>query len=105
MESKFSITITAFPDKTAAKAAAKLLVEQRLAACVQIMTVESIYAWDGKVCDGNEVLLFVKSKASLFEEISALIKNNHSYNIPEIVQIPLTDGLPEYLKWIEGYVK
>jgi periplasmic divalent cation tolerance protein len=45
-------------------------------------------------------MLFIKSKTALFDEIKAAIKENHSYEVPEIIQIPITDGLPEYIKWI-----
>jgi len=101
MENKFSIIITTLPDKASAKNLAKLLVEKKLAACVQIFPIESVYAWEGKICDENEFFLFIKSKTVNFERISAAIKENHTYDVPEIVQIPLTNGLPEYLKWID----
>jgi len=100
MENNFSIIITTFPDKASAKNLAKLLVEKKLAACVQIFPIESVYAWEGKICEEDEFLLFIKSKTINFEDISATIKEIHTYEVPEIVQIPLTDGLPEYLKWI-----
>ena len=105
MSNEYSITITTFPNKDTAKPIAKLLVENRFAACVQIFPIESVYIWQDKVCDENEVMLFIKSKTELFEKISALIKENHTYEVPEIIQVPITGGLPEYLKWIEDWVK
>ena len=101
MDNKYSIIISTCPDKDMAKNIAKLLVEQRLAACVQMFPINSVYIWQDKICDEGEIMLFIKSKAALFDKISAVIKTNHSYEVPEIVQIPITDGLPEYLKWIE----
>ena len=95
-----SIVIATCPDKEAAKNIARLLVEERLAACVQVFPIESIYSWEGKIFDENEIMLFIKTKTSLFNEVSALIRKNHSYDVPEIIQIPITDGLPEYLRWI-----
>jgi periplasmic divalent cation tolerance protein len=97
----YIIITTTFPHQDSAKAAAKLLVEKRLAACVQLLPINSVYSWQGEVCDENEVLLLIKSRAALFGEISAAIKEIHTYEVPQIVQIPITDGLPEYLKWIE----
>jgi periplasmic divalent cation tolerance protein len=96
------IITTTFPAQDAAKAAARLLVEKRLAACVQLLPINSFYSWEGEICDESEVLLLIKSRAALFGEISAVIKENHTYEVPQIVQIPIADGLPEYLRWIEG---
>ena len=102
MQTEYSVIITTYPGKDAAKQAAKLLVERRLAACVQLFPVESVYLWQGEICGEGEVVLLIKSKTARFSEISAAIRENHSYQVPEIVQIPITDGLPEYLKWIDG---
>ena len=100
MNNEYSVIMAAFPDKDSAKKTAKLLVERRLAACVQMFPIESVYLWKGEVRDENEIMLYIKSKTVLFGEISAAIRANHSYEVPEIIQIPITDGLPEYLKWI-----
>ena len=101
---EYSIVITTYPDKESAKQAAKLLVGKRLAACVQAFPIESVYFWQGNVCEDNEITLFIKSRTVLFEKITAAIKQNHSYEVPEIIQIPIADGLPDYLKWIGDYV-
>ena len=96
----YAIIITTYSDKDAAKHTAKLLVEKRLAACVQMFPIESVYLWQGRIHDEDEIMLFIKSKTSLFDKIATTIRENHSYEVPEIVKIPITDGLPEYLKWI-----
>jgi periplasmic divalent cation tolerance protein len=96
----YSITTSTFPDKESAKSAAKLLVEKKLAACVQLLPIESIYSWQGEIHDENEVMLIIKSKTVLFNEIADTIKKIHTYDIPQIVQLPITDGLPEYLQWV-----
>ncbi|MCL2018576.1 MAG: divalent-cation tolerance protein CutA [Oscillospiraceae bacterium] len=96
----YTIITTTYPDKIAAKHTAKLLVEQRLAACVQLLPIESIYSWQGEICDENEVMLLIKSRADLFDKIAVLIKENHTYEVPEIVQIPITGGSAAYLGWI-----
>jgi len=77
-----------------------MLIKQRLVACVQMLPIDSVYLWKGEICEDGEVMLFIKSKTELFSEISAAIQENHPYEVPEIVQIPITDGLPEYLQWI-----
>jgi periplasmic divalent cation tolerance protein len=97
---EYSIITTTYPDKESAKSVAKLLVEKRLVACAQIIPIESVYLWQGKIHDEEETMLIAKSKNLLFDKIIATIRENHSYEVPQIVQIPITDGLPEYLKWI-----
>lgn len=101
MENEYSLIISTYPNASSAKAAARLLVEKHLAACVQIFPIESVYSWKGELCDESEAVLLIKSKPALFDDVSALIRENHSYEVPEIVQVPITDGLPEYLKWID----
>ncbi|MDR2558751.1 MAG: divalent-cation tolerance protein CutA [Oscillospiraceae bacterium] len=97
---KYSIIISTFPDKESAKRAAKLLVEKRLAACVQLLPIESLYSWQGKICNESEIMLLIKSKTDLLGEITAAIREIHTYDVPEIVQVPIEGGLSEYLEWI-----
>jgi len=99
-DDSYSMIITTTASKESAKEIARLLVERKLAACGQIFPIESIYFWQGKVCEENETMLLIKSRTALFEEIKTAIKENHSYEVPEIIQIPITNGLPGYLKWI-----
>jgi len=101
-ENEYSIIITTAANKESAQKIAKLLIEKRLAACVQMFPIESVYFWQDKICEEKEITLFIKSKTSLFDDISYAIKTNHEYEVPEIIQIPVTNGLPEYLKWIDG---
>ena len=105
MKSEYSIIISTFADKESAKSTAKLLVEQQLAACVQMFPIESVYLWKDEICEDDEVVLFIKSKTNLFDKILTIIKTNHPYDVPEIVQIPITDGLPDYLRWIDDSTK
>ena len=100
MKNEYSIIIATTADKESAKKIARLLVEKHLAACGQMFPIESLYFWKDKICEESETMLFIKSRTELFDEIKAVIKENHAYEVPEIVQIPITDGLPEYLKWI-----
>ena len=105
MNGEYSVTMTTFADRESAKKTAKLLVERRLAACAQLFPIESIYMWKDEICDDNEVMLMVKSKAALNAEISNLIRETHPYELPEIIQVPIVDGLPEYFHWVDGCVK
>ena len=97
---KYSMVITTCADGESAKAIAKMLVSMRLAACVQVLPVESIYLWKGEICNDSETALLIKTKTGLFGKIAAAIKENHAYEVPEVIQIPIADGLPEYLSWI-----
>jgi len=100
-ENDYSLIIATCPDQESVKSIIGLLMERHLAACVQVFPIESVYSWEGKLCQEREFALHIKSRAALFDEIKAAIKEIHEYDIPEIIQIPITDGLPEYLKWID----
>jgi len=104
MDNEYSIIMTTYPTKEKAKQIAGLLVNKRLAACVQMIPAESLFIWDGEMNESSETLLLIKSKPAMFDDIKALIKGEHTYEVPEIIQIPITDGLPEYLKWIDDSV-
>ncbi|MBI3584110.1 MAG: divalent-cation tolerance protein CutA [Nitrospinae bacterium] len=77
------------------------LVEEKLAACANILQqLKSIYFWEGKLCQENEVLMIVKSRGGLFKKLTAYVKKNHSYKVPEIIAIPIVDGSPDYISWL-----
>ena len=101
-ENECSIVITTASDRESARTIAGLLVEKRLAACVQMFPIESVYLWKGEICAGNETALFIKTTSALLDKISQAIKENHAYEVPEIIQVPITGGLKEYLAWIGG---
>jgi periplasmic divalent cation tolerance protein len=95
------IFITA-PDEEEAARIARTIVEERLAGCVNIIKgVRSIYSWEGKVEDEDEVLMVVKTKKTLFSAVEKRVKELHSYSVPEIISIPLIEGSEEYLKWLK----
>src|SRR5580700_11253353 len=81
---------------------ARRLVDERLAACVNVISpVRSFYRWKGAVEDSVEWLLIIKSSRALFESLRAVLESAHSYEVPEVVAIPIVDGSPNYLSWIE----
>lgn len=81
---------------------ARALLEERLAACVNLMpAVRSFFWWEGKVQEEAEVLLIGKGPTDLFPKVQALVRALHSYTVPEIISLPITSGLPEYLAWID----
>jgi periplasmic divalent cation tolerance protein len=95
-----SIYITAGSEEEAASIG-RTLVEERLAACVNILPVKSIYRWEDTIEQEPEVIMFVKTQASLAEKLTERVKSLHSYEIPCIVVLPIKQGNPDYLQWIE----
>ncbi|MBU3616488.1 divalent-cation tolerance protein CutA [Polynucleobacter sp. JS-Polo-80-F4] len=103
--SKPLVVLTSLPDVGAAKALARALIEGNLAACVQIMDgIQSIYRWEGKVCEEHEVLLSAKTTESRWLEISAFIQSAHPYELPEILAFSPDQYEEQYGKWIESEV-
>jgi len=97
----FIVVFITAPNEKEAAAISRTLVEERLAACANIIpTVRSIYRWQGSVEDEQEVLMIVKTKKSLFERLKQRVKELHSYEVPEIIGLPLAEGSKEYLDWI-----
>jgi periplasmic divalent cation tolerance protein len=85
---------------------AELLVNRRKAACVSIVPrVDSLFWWEGKLDSAQESLLIVKTKASLFPEIVELVKRVHSYEVPEIIALPIIAGSEDYLMWLSTSVE
>lgn len=81
---------------------AESLVKEKKAACVNIVPrVDSLFWWEGKLDSVPESLLLVKTKASLFPEIVELVKRTHSYEVPEIIALPIIAGSEDYLKWLD----
>jgi Uncharacterized protein involved in tolerance to divalent cations len=79
---------------------ARALVDERLAACVNIIPVRSCYLWEGKLNLEGEELLIIKTEQSMVEQLMSRIIELHSYKVPEIIVLPIVDGYPPYLHWI-----
>jgi len=95
------LVTTNLPDAARARALAARLVEQRLAACVNILPpCRSIYRWQGKVEEAEEVPLLIKTRAACYPALEAAIRAGHPYELPEIVAVRIENGLPEYLNWV-----
>jgi len=85
---------------------ADLLLKERKAACINIVSrVSSSFWWQGRLNSAQESLLIVKSRASVLDQIVNLVKEHHSYNVPEIIALPIIGGNPDYLEWIAKEVK
>jgi len=97
----YAIVLTTCGDRESARQIAKSLVERRLAACVQMLPIESLYEWAGKVEEATEVLLLCKVKRADYAEVEKAIGELHDYQVPEIVEVPIERGLADYLSWID----
>ena len=85
---------------------ASALVENREAACINIVSgVRSIYRWEGKLCRDAELLLVIKSVAEKFETVRETIRRIHTYQVPEVIAVPITAGDADYLKWLRENCK
>ena len=83
-----------------------ILLDKKLVACVSLIKgVTSRYWWKGKIDKSSEVILIMKSRKSLFKNIVTEIKEHHSYEVPEIIAVPIIAGNPDYLKWIKDSTK
>ena len=95
------LILTNCPDEESANAIALALVESRLAACVNILPrVQSLYRWQGVIESATEIPLLIKSTASNYPALEALIRERHPHDVPEIIALPITQGLPAYLTWL-----
>jgi len=97
------LVVTSLPDRESAEKLAVLLIERRLAACVNILApCASVYRWQGKIQHDEEHPLLIKTVQDRYAELEASIRANHPYELPEIIAVRIADGLPAYLQWVES---
>jgi periplasmic divalent cation tolerance protein len=95
------LVLTSFPQRAAAESFARELLAARLAACIHIgATVHSLYHWRGEIETADETPVSIKTRAELYPRLEAAIRAAHPYELPEIIAVPISHGLPEYLAWI-----
>lgn len=100
------VVITTTETRQDAERLAHLLVERELAACVQILPqITSVYRWQGKVEQADEFLLFIKSTREAYPELETAIRENHTYQTPEIIALPVEAGSDGYLNWLKAAVR
>lgn len=97
------LVVTNLPDRESAEKLAALLIERRLAACVNILAAcASVYRWQGEIQHGEEYPLLIKTAQDRYAELEAAIRANHPYELPEVIAVPIIGGLPAYLQWVES---
>ena len=101
--SELIVVMTTVPDLNLANDIAKTLVEEKLAACVQVMpSMTSTYIWDGKLCQESEHLVLIKTIASNYESLAARLSSLHPYEVPEIIALPAIAVEQNYLLWAKS---
>jgi len=100
METTYALVMTTCGDKANAETIARMLIEKRLAACVQIFPIDSFYEWEGALQNERELMMFCKIKRIDYVDIEAAILAAHAYANPEIIALPIEKGAPAYLAWI-----
>jgi periplasmic divalent cation tolerance protein len=99
------VFVTTGSKEEAQKFAHTLVGEQLAACCTIIDSVQSIYSWENKTCVDTECLMIIKSRQQIFPHLEKRIKELHSYKVPEIIAVPLTEGSQSYLDWLDLNVK
>ena len=101
MAEKILLALSTFPDRETAQRISNQLVTDKFAACVNILpAVESIYCWKEKIESGNETLVLFKLSENRQSAFQEKLRSLHPYEVPEIIFVPISSGLPEYLRWV-----
>ena len=96
-----SVVFVTIPDDKIAKKLSRGLVEQNLAACVNIIPhIQSVYMWQGKINEDNEYLMIIKTRTSRLEELTKWVRDNHPYSVAEVITLPIQTGNLPYMKWL-----
>lgn len=96
------VVLVTGPSAEEAERIGRALVEERLAACANLIpSISSTYWWKGKVEEASEALLVMKTRQDLLERLTARVRALHSYTVPEVIALPILGGNPDYLKWID----
>lgn len=98
----YQLVITTCPDAPLAETIARALVGERLAACVNVLPpMQSVYRWRGQIESATEQLLIVKTRVADYGAVQQRIGELHTYELPEVIAVPIVNGLPAYLAWLE----
>lgn len=99
------LVLTNLPDRDAAETLAHALIEEKVAACVNILgACASVYRWQGVVENATEIPLLIKTTAARYAALEAVVRRLHPYELPELIAVPLAQGLPGFLNWVAGEV-
>ncbi|MBF9003079.1 MULTISPECIES: divalent-cation tolerance protein CutA [Vibrio] len=97
----FCIVLTTTQRAENAQELIQSLLDKKLAACIQTMPIESHYVWQGEICHDNEILMVIKTQRECYVDVEQAITAQHDYDVPQIIQVPFTEGFHPYLAWIK----
>ena len=98
----FCLVMTSVASEEDGATLARALLNERLSACVQLLPIRSFYDWQGQACDEPEHLVLIKTRGELYEAVENFIRQRHSYQVPEILRLPIDAGLSAYLDWVRA---
>jgi len=101
----YGVVLVTASSRTEAETIGKALVQSQLAACVSFMPINSIYTWQGVINSEEEWQLIIKTDLAKFDAVATKVRQLHSYEVPEIIALPIVNGNPLYLQWISEQVK
>ncbi len=102
---KYAIVMVSIDTIQNAENLARLLLEKNLAACIQLLPITSLYIWQGKQEKSNEILMLIKTQKKYHRRIENLVRENHPYQVPEILLLPVEKAFPLYAKWIDDTLR
>lgn len=101
---QYGVVLVTAPSREQAETISQALIAAKLAACVSLLPIHSIYTWQGKLECGDEWQLLIKTELSKFAALEAIVRRNHPYEVPEIIALPILAGSLPYLQWISEQV-
>lgn len=105
MTAEYCLVLSTCPEGEVAESLARMLVEEHLAACVNVLPgLTSVYPWQGAIETARESLLLIKTETALYARLQTRLREKHPYELPEIVAVPMERGLPDYLQWISQWL-
>lgn len=105
-QGEYCLVISTCPDEGVAKSIASGIIDAHLAACINILPkVVSVYEWQGKKEQSDETMLLIKANREQYAALQAFIVSKHPYELPEVIAVPICDGLPDYLAWLSGTLR
>ena len=99
--SEYCIVLTTFENREQGKPVMDIILQEKLAACVQEVSVQSHYMWKEELCNDNEILVLMKTTNELYEVLKSRLLEIHPYETPEIIRVDIADGSIGYLSWIK----
>ncbi len=104
MPVKNMVVLCTVDDEDVARRIARELIEKKLVACVQMAKISSVYTWEGKMEEGDELLCLIKTREDKYDLLEEEIRRMHPYEVPEIIAVPIERGSPDYFAWLNSWL-